>query len=253
MNNSFSIIVPAYKEEEFIESALTEIVLVFKNNNVDFEIITVVDTVPNDNTLEIIKKLSATFNEIKVIVREGKQGIASAIKEGIKHALKSVIIIAMGENSQNANDLLRMALKMNDGYDMVFGNRFLTGIRLERYPIKKHIANLLCNYAIRLLFDIKSRDVTNGVKAYKSAILKNMKIISSGFEIFAELPINAYLQGYKNFVDVPLNYYGRDNDFSKFDLIKEGPRYFKLVMHYLLHREWGNKLRITFLYIDIKR
>lgn len=236
MNNSFSIIVPAYKEEEFIEKTLREIVQVFKNNNVDFEIITVVDTVPNDNTLEIVKKLSATFSEIKIIAREGKQGIASAIKEGIKHASKSVIVIAMGENSQNGNDVLRLALKMNDGYDMVFGNRFLTGIRLERYPLKKYIANSLCNYAIRLLFGIKSRDITNGVKAYKSTILKNMNIISSGFEVFVELPLNAYLQGHKNFVDIPLNYYGRNSEFSKFNLIKEGPRYFKLVIHYLLYR-----------------
>ena len=74
----------------------------------------VIDTEPNDSTLEIVKNLSIIFPEIKIIMREGKQGIASAIKEGIAHVSKSVTIIMMGENSQDPNDILKMAIKMND-------------------------------------------------------------------------------------------------------------------------------------------
>lgn len=237
MKNSISIIVPAYKEEQFIENTLRENIETLRKNSVEFEMITVIDIVPNDKTFEIVKYLAKSFSEIKIIAREGKQGIASAIKEGIKHASKDIIIIMMGDKSEDPNDLPKLASKMNEGYDMVFGNRFLKDTRFEGYPIKKYVLNRLCNFAIRILFGIKSSDITNAVKAYRTTILKNIKITSSGFEVFAEIPIKVYLKGYKNFTEVPLNHYSRDITFSKFSVIVEGPRYFKVVLSCVFNKD----------------
>lgn len=229
MKNSISIIVPAYKEEQFIENTLRENIKALRKDNFEFEVITVIDKVPNDKTFEIVEQLSKSFDEIKIIAREGKQGIASAIKEGITYASKDIIIILMGDKSEDPNDLPKLIFKMNEGYDMVFGNRFSSDARFEGYPMKKYILNRMCNFAIRILFGIRSSDITNAVKAYRATILKKINITSSGFEVFAELPIKAYLRGYKNFAEVPLNHYSRDITFSKFNIFDEGPRYFKIV------------------------
>lgn len=230
MRNTFSLIVPAYKEEDFIENALTGFAKEFRENHLEFEIITVIDVVQNDKTFEIAKGLEKKIPEIKIIAREGRRGIANAIKDGIDHSSNDVIIFAMAENSQDSKDLVKMALKMNDGYDMIIGNRFSDGKKLEQYSTTKLIANRLCNFAIRILFGIKSSDVTNGLKAYKSKILKQMPITSQGFEVFVELPLKAYKKGYKNFVEIPVNYYGRDLSLSKFELRREGPKYFKMIL-----------------------
>ena len=157
MSNSFSIVIPAYKEEKTIENTLKGILTKFRENNFDFEVITVIDKAPNDKTLEIVTLLSKTYNEIQIISREGKLGVASAIKEGIQKASKSVIIIVMGDSSENPNDLINMASKMNDGYDMVFANRFLTNIYFKNYPKKKYIVNRLCNFTVKTLFGINSK------------------------------------------------------------------------------------------------
>lgn len=53
MKNSFSIIVPAYKEEQSIRNVIIGILDVFKKKNLEFEILIIVDKDPNDKTFDI--------------------------------------------------------------------------------------------------------------------------------------------------------------------------------------------------------
>jgi len=229
-NSSVSIIIPAYKEEKSIKDTISGIIESFKKNISDFEIITVIDTVPNDKTYEIIQELANNYDKIQIIKREGKQGIASAISDGIKKASKENIMIAMADQSENAQDLVKMTLKMNDGYDMVFGSRFLEGATMKNYPLKKLIASRLCNKTIQILFGIKSKDITNAAKIYKAEILKNMNISSVGFEVFVEIPLKAYTSGYKNLSEIPLSHHVRKDSETKLNLWNEWSGYFKMIM-----------------------
>jgi len=236
MAESFSVIIPAYKEERTIENTLIGIINQFEKNNFEFEVITVIDKAPNDKTLELVEKLSSQHTQIKLIAREGKKGVASAIVEGIKNSSKSVIIIAMGDTSEDPKDLSKLASKMEEGYDMVFANRFTGSLDFKRYPRKKYFVNRLCNFCIRIFFGINSKDITNAVKAYKTQILRNIKVTSSGFEIFAELPIRAYINGYKNFAEIPSSHDAGDPSSSNFEIYSEGPRYFKVILNCFLKK-----------------
>ena len=229
LTNSYSIIIPAYKEEKTIEKTVKGIINIFKENHLELEVVIVIDKVPNDSTFDIVNELSKSFKEIKIISREGRQGVASAIIEGIKNVQNSVTIIVMGDSSEDPKDLVKMALKMNEGYDMVFANRFSNEGSLTGYPKSKMLANRLCNWSIRILFGINSKDITNAVKAYKSEILKKLQISSTGFEVFAELPIKSYRKGYHNFVEISAIHEAGDPNKSKFKISVEGPKYFKLI------------------------
>lgn len=230
MKISASIIVPAYKEEDFIKSALDNLLTVFRNSNREFEIITVIDEAPNDKTLEIVQDLGKTAKEIIIVSRKGKHGIGSAIREGIKNSTKDAILIATAEISEDPDDLAKMLEKMDDGYDMVFGNRFYKNAKREGYAPKKYFGNRLCNYTIKILFGIKSNDITNGVKAYRTQILKNIHTSSYGFEIFAEIPLKIYKKGFRNFTEIPIAHKARSDVYSKFNLLKEGRRFFLTVL-----------------------
>ena len=118
---------------------------------------------------------------------------------------------------------------MNDGFDMVFGNRFYTNAKREGYSKKQYYANRLCNYTIKILFRINSNDVTNGVKVYKSSILKNLKLTGTSFDIFAEIPIKAYQNGNHNFIEIPLKHYAREKIYSKFNFKRESKLFFLMV------------------------
>ncbi len=230
MKVSVSVIVPAYKEEVFIKNALENLLVVFRNSIREFEIIVIIDEAPNDKTLEIVQNVSKSATEIVIISRKGKQGIGSAIREGIKNSSKNAILIATAEISEDPADLAKMLEKMDDGYDMVFGNRFYKNAKREGYASKKYFGNRLCNYAIKMLFGIKSNDITNGVKVYKSHILKSIQTSSYGFEIFAEIPIKAYKKGFRNFAEIPISHKARSDVYSKFNLAKEGRRFFLTVL-----------------------
>jgi len=230
MKISVSIIVPAYKEELFIKNAIEGLLTVFRDSNREFEIITVIDEAPNDKTLEIIQDLEKTAKEITIVSRKGKKGIGSAIRDGIKISTKDTILITTAEISEDPSDLAKMLEKMDDGHDMVFGNRFYKNAKRERYALKKYLGNRLCNYTIKILFGIKSNDITNGVKVYRSQILKSMHTSSYGFEIFAEIPLKLYKKGFRNFVEIPITHKARSEMYSKFNLIKEGKRFFLTVL-----------------------
>ena len=141
MKTSVSIIVPAYKEEDFIKNALENLLEVFRNSNRHFEIIVVVDEATNDKTLDIAIDVGNRAKEIIVVSRKGKQGIGSAIREGIKNSSKSSILIATAEISEDPLDLVKMMEKMDHGYDMVIGNRFYKNAKREGYASKKYFGN----------------------------------------------------------------------------------------------------------------
>ena len=242
MRYSVSVIVPAYKEEEFIEQVLIETISEFKKNNFDLEILVVIDVVPNDKTLDIVENLSKKYNEIKIIARPGKNGVGNAVRLGIQNASKDVILISTAEISEKPQDLVKIVSKVYEGHDLAFGNRFYSGAKRLGYAKKKYLANRICNKSIRLLFGIPTNDITNGVKAYRSEILKNMNIVSYGFEIFAEIPIKAFLNGYTNFGEIQITHFARDEKFSKFDLTKEGPRFFKIIMKCFFLRQKFSKI-----------
>ena len=146
-------------------------------------------------------------------------------------------MIVMGDSSEDPDDLIKMYTKINDGYDMVFANRFSKNSKFEDYPSNKLFANRLCNNTIRVLFGINSKDITNAVKAYRTSFLKQINITSKGFEIFVELPLKSYLLGAKNFAEIPANHFAGDPSLSKFNLGKEGPRYFKMVSNCFFRRK----------------
>lgn len=229
MKNSFSIIIPAYKEEKFIEETIRNLISVCRKYSFDFELVIVIDKAPNDRTFEIVNDLSKKFDEIKIISREKKEGVSSAIQAGIKNANKDVLIITVAGNHIAPNDVILLAKKMDDGFDMVFGDRFTKRLKIPKYPITKLIANRLCNFTIKFLFGIKSNDITSGVKAYKTSLLKNIKFQSTGFEIFVEIPVTVFLQGNSNIGIVPITLHERDVMYSHFDLMHESPRYVKTI------------------------
>jgi len=224
-----SIIIPVYQEPN-IKNIILELIETFHKENFEFEIILIVDSSKNDNIDEIVKALTLEYDEIKSTIREGKRGVGDAIKTGIKNATKETTLIVMGDGSERPNNLIDLILKMSKNYDMVFANRFSNQSKIKSYPIKKLIANRCCNFIIRLFFNFKSQDITNAVKIYNTKILKELVLDSQGFEIFVEIPLKLFVNGYQNFIEVPIIHDAGDQNFSKFNLITEGPRYFKTIL-----------------------
>lgn len=229
MTYSVSIIIPAYKEEEFLEIAVKSLDTKLKQFIDDYEIIIVLDKDPTNKTEKILMNLKEKNEKIRPVIREKKMGVGSAVILGIKTATKETCLITTAEISEDPEDLIKMIKKINEDFDLVSGNRFFNG-KINGYSTKQYFANRLCNYVIKILFNIKLNDITNGVKIYKTSILKNLELKSLNFDIFAEIPIKIFLEKNTKYYEIPVSHTVRDKKFSKFNFKKEAFLFFKVVL-----------------------
>jgi dolichol-phosphate mannosyltransferase len=247
-NYSVSIIIPAYKEEEHIANTITKIIMKLRQNQFNFEVLVVLDSVPNDRTGYIIHKLCEKFPELRMIERFGRRGVGDAVITGVRVAKGSIFAIVMGDHSESSDDLVKLVKTVAYGYDMVIGDRFEHG-RPYSYPFLKYIANRCCNFLIRLMFLIPSADTTNAFKAYNALVLKQLDVSSKGFEVFAEMPLKVFLRTPNvNIASISVQHFVRKKSQPKLSLLKEGPRYIRVILSLFVH----NRTKKVYLDMDDK-
>ncbi len=227
-----TIIIPAYKEGEYIQPALRGVAEAFRLAGVQFEIIVVLDLVPSDDTNSHVKKVCRTYDEIRIVERIGRRGVGDAIVTGIEHARGEIVIPVMGDQSEDPADIVKLASEA-ENYDVVFTNRFKRG-RPAGYPVLKFVANRCCNVAAMLLFGIAFSDTTNAFKAYKRVLLDRIPLTSKGFEIFLEMPIKAMTLA-SRVDEIEVSHTVRRKKAAKLSVTKDGYNYIRVLLSLLRH------------------
>ena len=227
-----SVVVPAYREEEYIEQTLWGIKRACNDSNVSAEIIVVVDVVPGDKTVDYVHKVSEGNTELRVHERLGKRGVGDAVRTGIGMARGEVLVVAMGDQSEDPNEIVRLT-KSCVGYDIVFTNRFKHG-RPPGYPFVKYVANRACNYCVKWLAGIPYSDTTNAFKAYKLETLKRVQLTSNGFEIFLEIPLKVMQCDGIRSREIEASHAVRKKKAPKLSVTKDGYRYLRVLLTALL-------------------
>ena len=137
----------------------------------------------------------------------------------------------MGDCSDDPKDIKVYVNYLDQGFDCVFGSRFVKNSRVIDYPFLKLVLNRLANNLIKLLFFIKYNDVTNAFKAYKKELLVDFKpILSEHFNINAELALKAISRGY-NYKVVPISWVNRKKNISKFKIKEMRNRYVFTILY----------------------
>ncbi len=113
---SLSIVLPTYNEKDNINILIPRIEETF--NHINHEIIVIDDSSP-DGTARVSEELNKKYGNIKVIVREKKEGIGAAIREGYNNANNSIILSSDSDLSFLPSDMHRLYEKVQEGYDFV--------------------------------------------------------------------------------------------------------------------------------------
>ena len=233
--NSLNIIVPLKNEEKGIKNLVDNLVPVFKKIDKKI-IITLIDDYSTDQTWNILKEYEKNFNFIKPYKNEKITGFGNAVKLGIEKNQEDAVVIFMGDCSDDPNNIVDYVKYLDEGYDCVFGSRFIKGSKLNDYPLNKLIFNRLANNLIRVLFFIKYNDVTNAFKAYKKETLeKCFPITSQHFNINAELSLKSIIRGF-NYKIIPISWTNRKEGISKFQIKEMRNRYFFTILYILLEK-----------------
>ena len=155
---------------------------------------------------------------------------------GIEKNIDDALIIFMGDCSDDPNDIVQYIKYLDEGYDCVFGSRFINGSSLKDYPFLKFIINRLANNFVKILFWIKYNDITNAFKAYKKETLNSCQpIISQHFNINAELSLKSIIRGFKYKV-IPISWTNRKEGMSKFHIKEMRNRYFFIIFYIFLEK-----------------
>ena len=158
------IIIPAYNEQENIERVVNEVI---KEN--DWVDVVVINDGSKDNTLEKAKNTKA-----KVINLSNNLGIGGAVQTGMIYAYENKYDVAIqidGDGQHNPQYIKEMVNKINEGYDMVIGSRFV-----EKTSYKQTFFRMLgiktTSVLIKAITGKKIYDTTSGFRAINKEVIK---------------------------------------------------------------------------------
>ena len=145
-------------------------------------------------------------------------------------------VIMMADESDDCRDVVRYWEKLNEGYDCVFGSRFMKGGGTIDYPSIKLFMNRMANAFVRFLFRHGLNDTTNAFKAYRKEVIDGIRpILSPHFNITVELPLKAIVRGY-NFAVIPITWRNRRHGVAKLKIKEMGSRYLFIVLYVWLEK-----------------
>jgi dolichol-phosphate mannosyltransferase len=233
--NKLSIVIPARDESGCIASTVQHLHLELSLNGVPHEIV-VVDDGSTDETWEILADLKTRLSELSPVKNNGTHGFGRAIIHGIDHAQGDAVVIMMADESDDCRDVVRYWQLLNEGYDAVFGSRFMKGGGVIDYPWLKLKINRLANIFIRFLFRIKLNDTTNAFKAYRKTTLDGCRpFLSPHFNLTVELPLKTIVRGY-SWTVIPITWRNRRTGVAKLKIKEMGSRYFFIVAYVWLEK-----------------
>lgn len=226
----FSIVIPAHDEEDCIEHTCEAIVAEFERRGIaDYEIVAVNDD-SKDRTETLLQGLARRFPTVRYVNNPPPHGFGFAVRRGLGVYRGDVVCIVMADLSESPEDIVAYYLKSREGWDCIFGSRFMTGSKVADYPRGKWVLNRLANRLVQLLFWVDTNDITNPFKCYRRKVIDGVQpLVAEHFDLEFEIPLKAIVRGYK-WAKMPISWTNRDAGQSKFHVLKlAGPMIFMVL------------------------
>jgi glycosyltransferase involved in cell wall biosynthesis len=197
-----SVIIPVFNECGTIH----EVVQRVQRQPIGKEII-IVDDCSSDGTADLLKQTDWPEN-VRVLFHKKNKGKGAAIRTAIPYASKEITIIQDADLEYNPNDFGVVLKPILDGVaDVVYGSRFL-GIH-RSFMLHHYLGNKVLTLMTNLLYNNILTDMETGYKAFRTEILKGLRIRSDRFDFEPEITAKVLKRGYRIY-EVPIYYAGRD-------------------------------------------
>ena len=98
------------------------------------------------------ESLKARIPSLRPVQNLASHGFGRAVVCGFDHMAGEAVVVMMADESDDCRDVVRYWKKLNEGYDCVFGSRFIRGGGVIDYPKIKLLLNRLANYFLKYFF-----------------------------------------------------------------------------------------------------
>ena len=221
-NKKIAILIPCYNEEKTIEKVIKDFqkelpeaqIYVYNNNS-------------SDSSVEIVKQFP------NVILRnEYNQGKGNVVRRSFREVDADIYVMVDGDDTYPASAVHDLIKPIQDEEaDMVVGDRLSNGTYKKENKRKFHsFGNLLVRRTINLLFKANLKDIMSGYRAFNKIFVKNIPILSSGFEVETEMTLSALDKKFR-IKEIPITYKDRPRGSkSKLNTIKDGTLVLKTIL-----------------------
>ncbi len=181
------VVIPTYNERDNLRP-LTERIL---SQHQSLRILIVDDNSP-DGTGQLADELAREDSRIQVLHRPGKLGLGSAYREGFRRALDlgANYLIEMDADFSHDPAVLPLFLEKIAEYDLVIGSRYINGISVVNWPLRRLMLSYGANVYTRLITGLTIMDCTSGFKCFRRSLLERIdldRITSDGYSFQIEM------------------------------------------------------------------
>jgi apolipoprotein N-acyltransferase len=210
-----AVVLPTYNERDNIEHVLRRLLAVGER----IDVIVVDDSSP-DGTGEIVREHpAARKGRVTLIERPGKQGLASAYRDGFRRALDGgydLVVEMDSDLSHRPEDLPRL-LEGARHYDLTVGSRYIKGGAIQNWSLSRRILSRGGNIYARIILGHRVKDSTSGYRVFRPEVLVHLLdqgIDSEGYGFQIELAYRAWQAGF-SVGEVPITFEDRQAGTSK--------------------------------------
>ena len=166
-----SLILPTYNERDGVAELVGEILVIARTARLDAEVVVVDDNSP-DGTAAHLAEVFSTEPTIRVHVRHGERGLASAIHRGIAEA-RGDIIVVMDSDHNHDPVLVPLMVRCAQEFDVVVGSRYVLGGGMLTSAFR-YWASYAFNVMIRVVLGLHIHDNLSGYLAFRRSLLERL-------------------------------------------------------------------------------
>lgn len=228
-----SVVIPCFNENGSVGRYETELFPALEALSADYEVLAV-DDGSRDGTRAALDALAARQPRLKVLSHPENLGLGAALRAGLAAASGEWIVTLDADLTWAPGQIAGLLTKQKEtGADLVAGSPFLAPGGMPGVPFARRLPSCLLNAFYRGLLAHGFTAYTPIFRLYRAAVLKNLPLLSEGFEINAEIAAR-FLKAGKALAEVPAALTTRREGLSKLRRLRELRRHARLIASLLL-------------------